>query len=229
MWDGINLLKVAWDNAHYRRQLEKEEVKAFRDQSWYRILSRELKKAYRWSNPFSLSRQGRRHLNLPAEDLIFGEITPSTAWLLLKQLGIDQADHVVELGAGRALFSLTAALAYGCQASALEIIPTFTLRTNQIAINLGLKKLTAYTANVLIDPLPSGSVYYLSATTFRATSWRTLNSKLQNVDPGTRAISLSQPLELKYWTIEEELKLPFSWGITTVYLQQRHPNPNNDA
>lgn len=228
MWEFFGLLGVAAENARYRARWRREERAQLGHRSWYRALDRALTKAYRWSNPFTLSKRAKRQLTLPREDLIYGETPILTAWQLLQRLGVDQADHVVELGAGRAIFSLVAVSAFGCSATALEVVPSFVRQTRALAAGLGLDRLQVRTANILDPPLPAGTVYFVTATTFSQASWQALDRNLREAPDGARAISLSVPLNRAYWKVEECTRLPFSWGENTVYLQTRQPRGGAD-
>ncbi len=221
MKEFITLLGVAVENYRFRRQLRRQERKLLGEHSWYRALDRELARTYRWSNPFTLSKRAKRKLSLPREDLIYGETPLLTAWSILSDLGVDQADHIVECGGGRALFSLVAVSAFGCSATTLEIIPAFVKKTQKVVDRLGLERLQVIQSDILAQPIPQGSVYFITATTFSTVSWRKLEQNLTSAPAETRAISLSAPLSKAYWRLEKETKLPFSWGENTVYIQRR--------
>ena len=217
----VSLLGVAWDNRKYRQALRRQEREKLGVHSWYRGLDRALAQQYRWLGPFAVSRWGKRAVGLPKEDLIYGETPILTAWHILELLGVDQADHVVELGAGRSLFSLVAVAAFGTTATSVEIVPAFVTRTRKVARALGLERLKARQGNVLNLPLEEGTVYFVTATTFAADSWLSLNQRLSEAPSGTRAVSLSAPLTRAYWKVESQERLPFSWGENTVYFQTR--------
>lgn len=222
MLEFFSLLGVAAENHWFLRRLRQQERAQLGDRSWYRALDRALSRVYRWSGPFALSRWAKRKLSLPKEDLVFGETPILTAWHMLSKLGVDQADHVVELGGGRGIFSLVAVSAFGCEATMLEIVPSFVKKTRQVAARLGLERLRVKQADILNAPLVEGTVYFLTATTFSDRSWSTLDGILAGAPEGAKAISLSIPLNRAYWRIDETLKLPFSWGENTVYFHTRH-------
>lgn len=221
MREFVSLLGLAVENRRYLKKIRKQEQETLGGHSWYRALNRALKGVYFWNNAFQLSRRGKRKLPLPSKDLIYGETPPLTAWLLLERLGVDQADHIVECGAGRAVFSLVAALNYGCSGTALEVIPSFVRKSQAVADRLGLSKLTIKRSDILEDPLPEGTVYYITGTTFSENSWQKLQRQMAAAPKGARAISLSTPLDKLAWRIDEKDSLEFSWGTNTVYLQTR--------
>lgn len=221
MREFVSLLGLAVENRRHLKKIAEAEQAALGEFSWYRALNRALKRAYRWNNPFQLSRRAKRKVALPSKDLIYGETPPLTAWLLLERLGVDQADHIVECGAGRGIFSLVAALNYGCTCTALEIIPSFVRKTQSVADSLGLGKLTVKKSDILVDPIPEGTVYYITGTTFSENSWQTLQRQLATAPAGARAISLSTPLNKLAWRVDEKDAMEFSWGTNTVYLQTR--------
>lgn len=177
--------------------------------------------AYRWKSPYLIARQARRKIKLPEGDLIYGETPFLTAYELLTELGVDQADHVVECGGGRCLFSLVAVSCFGCQTTAFEIVPTFVRKTRAIASSLGLERLTVRQGDILKEPMPEATVYYLTGTTFSEESWKTLQRQLAVAPKGARAVSLSVTLDSKVWDLQKTLIMPFSWGENSVYLYTR--------
>lgn len=226
MFEFFRLLGVAAENYRFLRALKKEEREQLGDRSWYRALDRELRRSYRWSDPFRLSKAAKRQLRqrLPIEDLVYGETPILTAWHIMHKLGIDQADHVVELGGGRGLFSLVAVSAFGCEATMLEVVPAFVKKTRQLASRLGLDRLRVKQADILSATLPEGTLYFITATTFSEASWLALEQQMISAPGGSKAVSLSAPLSGAYWKVEESAKLPFSWGENTVYFQTRLPS-----
>lgn len=219
----FHLLGVAAENYRYRRALKRQERSELGGRSWYRALDRALAGAYRWSNPFALSKKAKRKLKqrLPLEDLVYGETPILTAWHILNKLAVDQADHVVELGGGRGIFSLTAVSAFGSEATMLEVVPSFVKKTRQIVAELGLERLSVQQSDILSAPLPEGTLYFVTATTFSDASWRALDRQLATASEGAKAVSLSLPLNRAYWKLESQATLPFSWGDNTVYFQTR--------
>lgn len=223
MFEFFRLLGVAAENLRFLRALKRQEREQLGDRSWYRALERELKRSYRWSDPFRLSKAAKRQLRkrMPLEDLVYGETPVLTAWHIMHKLGVDQADHVVELGGGRGLFSLVAVSAFGCEATMLEIVPAFVKKTRDVASRLGLDRLRVKQADILSAPLPEGTLYFITATTFSDASWLALEQQLIAAPGGAKAVSLSAPLNRAFWRVEESAVLPFSWGENTVYFQTR--------
>lgn len=221
MKEYFELIVLAWENRRYRRRLrhlEREKLGGF---TWYRGLMRVLRKTYRWKDAFSLSRAARKKIALPDSDLIYGETLPLTAYDLLAHIGIDHADHVVECGGGTSIFSLVAVSAFGCRATVLEVVPAFVKKTREVIASLGLNRLQVKQADMLTEPLPEGTLYYLTGTTFSDESWKTLQRQMATAPVGATAISLSVQLDSKAWELKETLTLPYSWGENTVFIQKR--------
>ena len=221
MKEFFALLKLGWENRAYRKRLTSVESERLGGYSWYRSLKRAVDRAYRYKNPYMVARSARRKIKLPETDLVFGETPFLTVHDLLLELGVDQADHVVECGGGTSVFSLVANCAFGCPATVLEIVPGFVKKTREIASNLGLERVKVRQADILKDPLPEGSVYYLTGTTFSEDSWKKLQRQMAQAPVGAKAISLSVELDPKAWRLEKTLLLPYSWGENTVYIQTR--------
>lgn len=221
MREFFALLKLGWENRAFRKELTRIEKEKLGDSSWYRSLKRTVEGAYWAKNPYMVARSARRKIKLPEGDLVFGETPYITAFDLLTELGVDQADHVVECGGGTSIFSLVAAAAFGCRATVLEIVPGFVKKTREIVSKMGLERVKVRQSDILKDPLPEGTVYYLTGTTFSDASWATLQRQMAQAPEGSKAISLSVELDSKAWRLDKTLKMPFSWGENTVYLQTR--------
>ena len=221
MKEYFQLMALAWENKKYRRRLRRLELEKLGGFTWYRGLMRVLQRTYRWRGAFALSRASRRKISLPESDLIYGETLPLTAYDLLTHIGIDHADHIVECGGGTSVFSLVAVSAFGCRATVLEIVPDFVKKTREVVARLGLNRLHVKQADMLVEPLPEGTLYYLTGTTFSDESWKTLQRQMAAAPVGATAISLSVQLDSKAWELKETLTLPYSWGENTVFIQKR--------
>lgn len=221
MKEFLQLMAVGFENRAHRKKISRIEKKKLGKFTWYRGLMRVLESTYRWKSPFALSRSARRKIPLPDSDLIYGETPAITAFDLLSHIGIDHADHVVECGGGTSVFSLVAVSAFGCRATVLEIVPSFVKKTREVVAMLGLKRLLVKQSDMLAEPLPEGTLYYLTGTTFCEETWKVLQKQMATAPVGAKAISLSVQLDSKAWNLIEKLTLPFSWGENTVYIQQR--------
>ena len=221
MKEFLSLLSLAWDNRVYRRELEAREKQKLGGFTWYRSLKRAMTRTYRWKGPFALSRRARSKIELPKGDLIYGETPIATAYDLLLKVGVDQADHVVECGGGSSIFSLVAVSAFGCRVTTLEIVPDFVTKTREVTSFLGLERLRVRCHDILHDPIPEGTLYYLTGTTFSQESWSKLQRQMASAPVGAKAISLSVALDTKAWELIETLALPFSWGENTVHIHRR--------
>ena len=158
MGELFSLFKVALENRRHRAGVARLERQTLGKHSWYRSLMRAYSQAYRWRGPFMISRLGRRKAKVPADDLIYGETPALTAYEILSALGVDQADHVVELGGGSSMFSLVAVSAFGCRATVLEILPGFVAKTREIVSRLGLVRLKYQLQDMVEGALPEGDL-----------------------------------------------------------------------
>lgn len=157
------------------------------------------------------------------EDLTYGETLPGTAFALGKQLKLSSSDKVVELGCGRAVFAFTAALAFGCEAVGIDVVPGYIERCEQVASILGLRERTSFIhGDFRQQSIAKGSVYFVSGTCLQPQSWHQLVARLERAAPvGARAISLSKALPESRWEVLGVSKMPFTWGKATVYVQRR--------
>ncbi len=220
--EWITLLGVGLENRFYNFRLGWQELARFWSLAWWWRLKLARGLTYLAANPFRLSRQEGRQTELSENDLIFGETPFSTCYRLLEKVEASPADRVVELGCGRANLLFVSALAFGCRGTGVEVLDGFVERGRALALSLSLEnELEFVKADFRLENLPVGQIYFLSPTTLETESWRLLQDRMLEAPPGARAIVLSTPLPRLGWKTVERLTLPYSWGDTVTFLQER--------
>lgn len=205
----------------YNARLSLQEARELGSCAWWWRLRLAMRLAYLFQNPFRLSRREGRSTELPADDLIYGETPILTAWSILRELAAGPEDRVVDLGSGRGQTVFVAALAFGCRGLGLEVLPSFIERSRAIARSLSLDSVEFRQADVRSEDLPEASIYFLAPTTLTESSWSALKRMMLRAPEGARAVSITSPLPELGWETLDVRKRPYSWGLSTTYLQRR--------
>lgn len=215
----LELLGVALGNAAWVASRTAVEASRFGTRGWWWRLRLAL--AAEWAGQTPLQVIAREGGEMSESDLVYGETLPGTAFDMLRALEVTRQDCVVDLGCGRGVVPLVAALAFGARAVGVDALPGYTAHAARTAERLGLTTVTFRTADFRTGRLPKGTVYFLAGTTLEDPSWRAVTERLARTPEGTRAASLSQPLPKEHWQLLQQAKMPFSWGPSTVYLHRR--------
>lgn len=158
-----------------------------------------------------------------ADDLIYGETLPGTAYQLLKRVGTDENDVVVDLGCGRGTVSLVAGLAFGAKSYGIDLLRGYIDHGERLVRVLKLQGVVSFRpGDILKCDIPKATVYFFAGTCLSPQHWKKAVNNFTKAAPrGARAISLSQALPKNDWELLSEEKWPFSWGMATVFLHRR--------
>lgn len=173
-----------------------------------------------WRGPASLA---ARRIAVPETwhemDLIYGETPLSTAVELLDLAEFPPGGTVIEIGAGRAVFSLVACLTRGARATAIERVPGLVARASWLAraLQVPVECVEADAGSLQLD---AADLYYLTPTSWTPANFDMVKRALQAAPPGARALSLTEPLG-DGWAVQKEREFLYSWGWSRTYLQLR--------
>ena len=163
--------------------------------------------------------------NLPDDcgDLTYGETLPGTAYALLKLVGASKQTKVVDLGCGRGVVPLTAALAFDSEAVGIDIVADYIKRGQRAVSLLGLKNKVSFAeADFSHHKLPAADIYFLTSVCLDSKTWAALQKNLLRYAPrGAKVISVSRELSYPGWEICDRLVYPFTWDEATVYIYHR--------
>jgi SAM-dependent methyltransferase len=165
-------------------------------------------------------------LGVPIQDLLYGETPVLTAWKILSDLGACSSDIVVDLGCGRGLIPIVASLALGIRAVGVDISPFRIRRARHLVEALQLTSVIVRQADYRREPLPEGSLYFLSPISLAEESWSDLQKVMRQSKGGSRAVVLCEPLEAEYWDTCSVQRYSYSWGIVKTYFQRRNEKEN---
>lgn len=216
----FELLGVGLKNMGYVACRTASELRSYGGRGWWWRLRIALRLNWFGTSPLGILKKETD--NIP-DDLVYGETFPGTAYEILQKLDITAEDSIVDLGCGRGVVPLTAALAFGIKSCGIDIINGYIERCRKTAASLSLEELADF---LKLDfrhaPLPKASIYFIAGTCLSDESWKELMERLEKASkPGTRAVSLSQPLPSDKWDILRRETMPFTWGPTQVYFQIR--------
>ncbi len=220
---GLELINIAVENCFHVTKLCCKEFLMFRRYGWWWKWRYLLYRHYYSNPPHRLVRRFYSECKgvVPETDLIYGEISPVTGWNLLHKLGVEREDVLVELGCGRANLLFIGALGFGVAGIGVDIIEDFVVHGRQIAERLGVRNLRFIRADFRKEPLPEGSIYFVSPTTLCPQSWHRLRQRLsENQITARWVVSLTRTLESPLWELKFTDNVDCSWGMATVYAYQ---------
>ena len=217
--------QLAWlglCNLAYRTRLDLEEMGRLGNRRWYWRLRLALALnglTATLSRPVFGTGSSEFPESISPADLTYGETPILTAWQLGQRLSITPQDRVVDLGAGLGLPLLVCHLGFGAPGIGVEAVPARLSRAKNLALSLNIEVISWREEDFLTQPLPEGTIYWISPTTLEESSWKALQDKMSDRPAGTRCISLSLPLPTQDWQTLDESDFRFSWGKTRVYVQ----------
>lgn len=194
---------------------EKKVEKRFYPNSLFRALDQALLLSYRAESPYAISKEFLMQRGA-SEIYAYGETPLTTMDEIARAFGLKKGDHLVDLGAGRGRAALFMASFYGLTVTAVEQIPTFAHRLQE----LGAKGLTVSCQDMAELDLESATHIYLYGTML---SDGEIEALLNRFPHGAKIISVSYPLSeySEIYRIEKSLTARFPWGKTKVYLNGR--------
>jgi SAM-dependent methyltransferase len=206
---------AAWDAA-----LNSFELLALGRKAWWWRLHAAASRRYFLDPPPRIMRRESAAMGLPDGQCVYGE-TPAVSMLtMLKRVQVTPQDVVYDLGCGRGIALMAAALDLGVHAVGVDVVPTLVARARDMAQALGIADLVQFEERNFLDAdLSRGTIFYVASTTFDRTVMRELARKIEDeATPPLRAITLSQPLGGAFEIVGKE-RYPMTWGWCTVYFQ----------
>lgn len=178
--------------------------------------------AYAWQSPFQISGQLTRQEGLPSDITVYGETPWTTMAQILQQIPLQPQDVFYELGCGTGRNLLFVHGYYGIPVVGYEIIPLFVSRLKALCQALGLSAgISVHGQNWFQADLSPGTIFFLVGTCYEDETIAAAELALNRVRSGSWVISTSYALDVPGLKVIKEMKLPFSWGSGTVYIQRR--------
>lgn len=202
-WAGP-LGELAW-----HASLALYELGALGRHGWWWRLHRALRRRFRGLDPERMVREVQGPV---PESLAYGETPAVSVLRLLEQSGLGKGGRFVDLGSGRGLAVLTAALA-GYRAAGLEYFPEYVEGAREVAAELGLE-VDLRVGDLLTAPWPEGDLYYVVSTAFGEDTRRRLGQRLARELPaGTLVVTLDWVLDEEGFEGLRSFPLPVTWGV----------------
>lgn len=216
---------AAWELA-----VNLSEMGALGGRGWYWRMHWALARAYR--------RDGVRHVldreaettGLSRDQLVYGETPARSMLAIMAHAGVSPSDVLIDLGCGRGLAVLSAALEWPIEALGIDAIPTFVERGNEISQWLGVGDRVRFVQGNFLDcDLSRGTLFYAAATTYERELLDEVAARVaqqaKNAPRPVRFVTLSQTL-LPPWKVVGKAFYPMTWGRNSVYF---HSLDSSDA
>ena len=156
-------------------------------------------------------------------DLTYGETLPGTAYKLLQMAAASEKTKVVDLGCGRGVVPLTAALAFNSEAVGIDIVADYISRGRRAVGLLGLNSKVSFTElDFSRDKIPTADIYFLTAVCLETKTWKALQKNLLKCAPtGSVIISVSRQLDGPQWELHTKVEQAFTWDKASVYIYHK--------
>jgi len=190
--------------------------KNFYENARFKALDTALRKAYRWKNPYQIS---KKYLKTQKKKDIYtyGETPLSVMAKIVQECQLTSEDRVIEMGAGRGRGALFLAEYVGCQVEAFEIIPDFVENFKE---SVPSPKIKMKLEDMFSAPFSRATAIYLYGTMLEEEQIQAL---ARNFPKSCKIITVSYPLS--DYNDEYETKKSFSgifpWGETQIYWNER--------
>lgn len=182
---------------------------------------RALLRAYRFINPYRLSRDFL--LSRGAEDPHqYGETPVKSYFQMAEACGLTSQDRVLELGCGRGRGVFFLASFYGCQVHGIDWNPQFVAIAQSIQASTQASRISFSCEDMFLTDLRQASFIYLYGTCLSDACIDKMLFSLERAAPGTKIVTVSYSLERPdLFTLEKKLLLRFPWGKAEAYLHIR--------
>ncbi|MGM9993085.1 MAG: class I SAM-dependent methyltransferase [Candidatus Bruticola sp.] len=159
--------------------------------------------------------------------LTYGETLPGTAYRLLKLASASNRTKVIDLGCGRGIVPIIAALAFQAPALGIDIVAEYICRGQKAVRFLGLTEQIGFQElDFCRDNIPAADIYFLTGLCLEDKTWRKLQKKLATQIPQHAVvISVSRLMNGRDWELQSRQTEVFTWGAAEVYLYKKKLNP----
>lgn len=182
--------------------------------------------AYRKTYPYvgsstSVSVNERMQKGIEDDTLTYGETRWHSFLKLLDNIEIRPDDRFVDLGCGAGFLCFLMGQGVGIPALGVDLIEGFIGNAQGICQDLSLSQPRFQQANIFdLEFLPF-SILYATCTCFPDSLVEQLADKMENTRPGTRIITVTNPIEAPYLHQRKHFKLKYDWGLDYVFVAER--------
>jgi len=162
-----------------------------------------------------LQKQGEKDVH------VYGETPLTTFEKLMNAVGLCRDDKYVELGSGRGKTCVWAGLFRGCKVRGVEWMPEF-VRVSSLCAKIAGKHVRFEQTNMLTVDLSDATVVYFYGIHMDA---ELLDNTFAQLKPGSRLITISEPINHEHFQITQVLPVRFPWGETEAYVHTKKLSP----
>lgn len=200
---------------------ERRVKKRYYSNTEFRAIDRTLLQAYRFKNPYTISRKflekrGEREIHL------YGETYLTTYEKIAHACQLNQDDRLLELGSGRGRGAFFLSTYFGARVHGVEWISEFVNVAKEVASRCHCTRVTFSCEDFMQTPLEGYSVIYLFGTALPDDQIRQLARRFLLLPSGVTIITVSYPLTEYHpsFTSQKEMRAQFPWGETEIYIQE---------
>jgi hypothetical protein len=166
-----------------------------------------------------------RQYGVPSRSLVAGEVEFPALAAMLASVGVSSGDRFLDLGSGIGRAVLAFALIYpACSAAGVEIRVPLHEQAMTIASRLAPEvrgRVHLHCGDLFDVAWREANILFVNSTGFDDSVMSRVASKLKDVAPGTRVVTLSQPLPASHsLSLQLVSRAPFrmTWGNATVFV-----------
>lgn len=199
--------------AHYKAELALPGVRRIHDY-------------YRGVNTYEVFFDSHDPRAQKSRSFTYGDTAVPAIRRTLAKIGAGPDDVFVDLGCGCGAAVLTAA-GMVKRARGIDLVPGVVDFCRSAADRLDIRNAEFEVGDIRHADLSEATIVYCAATTFPARLVRAINRRLQQARPGTRVVSITQPMGARGLRLTGQEYLMFSWSGDryainhTVYHQVR--------
>jgi hypothetical protein len=210
----IHLWKIAYQVGVFNRAEEKKVKERFYKIENFALIDKALKQAYRWVNPYRISKRfWGEH--------VYGETPLTSLKIIGEKLSLGPNDCFVDFGAGRGRGVFFIHQYFKCKAIAIEKIPLFVSKAQAIKEKFYLDEVEIVDNDFFSSSLNLGNVIYLAWTCFSDEDRQRLEKDLCSLKNGTRVVTVSYPMENDCFSFIDSFIVSFPWGMGEVFVQEK--------
>lgn len=174
---------------------------------------------------FDIQEVVSRHTAGGAQELSYGETPTVTLARLFELADLEPRARFVDLGSGRGLTVLAAAL-MGYEACGLELLEEYVKRARNVARRLKIQAEFRH-SDILEEPWPEAELYLLNSTAFPQGFRDRLTPRLASLQRASIIVTYDWELSDEFFQEISSLRLPVTLGTVLCRLYQT--NTNNQA
>lgn len=179
-------------------------------------------KCYAFSNPYKICRA--YFLQYENKNVFYGDTWPFSVPHFVRLLNLGKEDVFYDIGSGTSRISFWFQIISGCRVKAIEKVPFFIQKAQQIQQKLNNNKIEILQADLLDIDYSDATHIYFYASSFDDQIILSLIAKWKNLKVGTQIITTSFSLK-EYGAFEYEIvnqyKVSYPWGTCTLFLNKK--------